>query len=765
MARARTAEPGLFDGLEAGPEPVPHAGERGVSVALDRPLREDLTYALPPGVPCVPGGRVEVPLGTRRIVGVVTGAVTRWTVDSSRVKSVLRAIDREPILGEDLLELSARMAEELACSRGQALAAMLPAHLRRERARRTEGVAVLLPADPARVAELEARAPDRFRILRLLREAGGSLRVAELRRAAKCSESPVKTLARGGFLRLEWREVAADPLLLVKGTPGASPRPELSDEQRAAVDAIAEASLRRTFAPFLLFGVTGSGKTEVYLRALERVLEAGRSSIVLVPEISLTPQTVERFRSRFREVAVLHSHLTDAERLGEWRRIRAGEARVVVGARSAVFAPVVDLGLVVVDEEHEPSFKQASTPRYHAREVAWMRARHSGAAVVLGSATPSLETWQRTLNGELTCLRLTRRLAGGELPAVRIADLRHEKPKDLGLGAGVDLTRALRNAIAGALERKEKVILFLNRRGFAPVLWCSACGKTVGCTRCAVSLTLHQRIGKLVCHLCGRETAVPAACPACGGPRPRFLGSGTERIEQLMWRVFPKAHVARMDSDTTLARGSHESILERFRGEEVDILVGTQMIAKGLDIREVSVVGVVNADSTLHVPEFQAAERTFQLVAQVAGRAGRGTVKGDVIVQTALPSHPAIACAVKHDFEAFARGELEERRRHRYPPFTRLARVLFEHRDAARVKAAAEAAALRIEGGRFPGIDVLGPAPAPIERIQGKARWHFLVRCDPREAFTAVLGALQDVAFGSFAGLRATVDVDPASAL
>jgi primosomal protein N' (replication factor Y) len=348
---------------------------------------------------------------------------------------------------------------------------------------------------------------------------------------------------------------------------------------------------------------------------------------------------------------------------------------------------------------------------------------------------------------------------------VRIADLRTEKASDVGLGVGVDLTRPLRSAMAGALERREQVILFLNRRGFAPVLWCSACGETVRCDRCAVSLTLHKRIDKLACHMCGREAAVPESCPKCGGPRPRFLGAGTERIEQLMWRVFPKARVARMDSDTTIARGSHEAILERFGRGDLDILVGTQMIAKGLDIPSVTVVGVVNADATLHIPEFNSGERAFQLVAQVAGRAGRGAVKGEVIVQTALPGHPAITCAAKHDFEAFARGELAERERNRYPPFTRLARVLVEDLDEERVKRAAAEAADLFRRDRAPGVDILGPAPAPIAKIKGKHRWHFLLRCDPPAALEAIRGRLVDAAFGSFGGLHATVDVDPLTTL
>ncbi|HKE02202.1 MAG TPA: primosomal protein N', partial [Planctomycetota bacterium] len=517
-------------------------------------------------------------------------------------------------------------------------------------------------------------------------------------------------------------------------------------------------------AAFLLHGVTGSGKTEVYLRAIESALAAGRSAIVLVPEIALTPQTVERFRARFRDVTVLHSRLTDAERAARWRQIREGRARVVVGARSAVFAPVADLGLIVVDEEHEPSFKQASAPRYHARDVAVVRGRLARAAVVLGSATPSLETWQRALDGKLGLLRLTKRVAGGELPPVRVADLRTERVKSV--GAAVPLTRPLREAVDRALERKEKVILFLNRRGFAPALWCSTCESTARCARCAASLTLHRRIARMVCHLCHDETPVPRVCPNCGAATLRTIGAGTERIEQMALRAFPKAHVARMDADATLARGSHEAILDRFRRGEADVLVGTQMIAKGLDVPEVTVVGVLDADASLHIPEFLSAERTFQLVAQVAGRAGRSTARGQVIVQTSSPDHPAIARAVKHDFEGFARDELALRRRHRYPPFVRLIRVLIEAPSAAVAERAIEEAASMVRKEIGPGIDLLGPAPAPIETIRGKHRFHFLVRCSPPSRGDALRPRLLEIAVRHWRGdARAVVDVDPLSTL
>ncbi|MBL8695430.1 MAG: primosomal protein N' [Planctomycetes bacterium] len=765
MARRPDRSPGLFDALEPS-RPVPQP-DRALyaQVAVDLPVETEFTYRVPEGARVAPGARVFVGFGARGLMGVVTELTQSPTCDPRRIKPIQRVFDEEPAVEGDLLALSERIASQYACGRGQALAAMLPAPLRTLTERRRDLYAVALAIDLEALAAMEAKEPERYRLLRTLREAGGELRLAELLSAVGVSSSPAKTLAKRGLLRLEWREPAPDPLLEARATAPSKPH-ELSDEQRAAVDAIATKAVAREFASFVLFGVTGSGKTEVYLQALAQTLAAGRSGLVLVPEISLTPQTVERFRARFGEVAVLHSHLTDRSRAQQWQQIRSGRARVVVGARSAIFAPLRDLGLVIVDEEHEPSFKQGSTPRYHARDVALWRGELARAAVVLGSATPSLESWKSALDGKHTLVRLTRRVAGGELPPVRICDLRRERAKEMHLGADVPMTRPLKIAVERALERKERVILFLNRRGFAPVLWCSACGKTVRCGRCAVSLTYHRRVDRLVCHLCHHEMLPVTSCPECKAPSMKRIGAGTERIEQLVLRAFPQAHVARMDSDTTLARGSHEAILGRFRRGEVDVLVGTQMIAKGLDVPEVTVVGVMNADATLHIPEYHSSERTFQLVAQVAGRAGRSVHKGEVIVQTSLPGHPAIELAAKHDFESFAAQELAQRKLYRYPPYARLARVLVEADDEEQAKAAIESASQAVLPEPVEGVERLGPVAAPIALVKGRARWHFLLRCSPPERLEPLLPRLRAVASHPLpGGIRPVVDVDPLSTL
>jgi primosomal protein N' (replication factor Y) len=748
---------------ETPPPPVPE-GVEFASVALDRPLADDLTYRFDRSLHVEPGMRVVVPLGTRTEVGLVVATARTPGCDLSKVRPLLRVLDRTPLVDAEIIALSSEVAAEWACSRGQALSAMVPAPLRREHARRLERIVILQKRDFDLDVQMESKEPDRYRVLRTLRDAGGEMQMTDLCRATKLSTSPVETLARRGFVKIERRQAVADPLLRICDVAKSVP-PILTGEQQQAVEQVAHAVLERRFEEFLLFGITGSGKTEVYLQALDAAVRAGRGGIVLVPEISLTPQTVGRFRSRFDSVAILHSRLTDAERMDEWARIRSRKANVVVGARSAIFAPVRDLGIVVIDEEHEPSFKQASTPRYDARQVAAMRARRSGAALLLGSATPSLDTWHRANTGHVKILQLTERVAGGALPPVRVADLRRDRAREMKGGAGVSMTIPLKLAIEKALERKQRVILFLNRRGFAPVLWCQACGETVQCSRCAVSLTFHRKIEKLVCHMCAREEMLPAACPKCHGAKPRLLGLGTERIEHLVWKYFPKAHVGRMDSDSTVARGSHETILGQFARGDIDILVGTQMIAKGLDVPEVTVVGVVDADATLHIPEYTSSERTFQLVAQVAGRAGRGEAAGEVFVQTAMPEHPAIVFAAKHDFLSFSAYELEQRRRHRYPPFVRFVRVLFDDPAEARARDAAVAAANRVKALGASGVELLGPRPAPIARIKGRFRWHFLLRCDPPQAMAGVRGLLHDLALKPTAGLRATVDVDPASTM
>ncbi|MDQ3309846.1 MAG: primosomal protein N', partial [Gemmatimonadota bacterium] len=520
---------------------------------------------------------------------------------------------------------------------------------------------------------------------------------------------------------------------------------------------------------FLLRGVTGSGKTLVYIELLREVVERqGRTAIVLVPEIALTPQTVGRFRAVFGDqVAVLHSALSDGERLDEWRSLRSGDKRIVVGARSAVFAPLADLGAIVVDEEHESSYKQGEAPRYHAREVAVVRAHMEGAVCVLGSATPSLESWSAASAGKYTLLELPERVGGRPLPPIRVVDLRAER----GASPVAVLSAELVDAIGARLQREEQTILLLNRRGYATFVQCRDCGGVWHCPHCNVSLTYHRRRSRLVCHYCFHEEAAPERCNACGGSDLGFRGIGTEQVERLVGEQFPSARIARMDVDTTSGKWGHHRILQRVERGEVDILLGTQMIAKGLDFPNVTLVGVVNADVGINLPDFRATERTFQLLTQVAGRAGRGVKGGEVFIQTALPGHYAVTCATGHDFLGFAVRELEARAEPSYPPFSRLVNVVVSGLDEIATQEAADRAVRWLDGllreRRIDQVTVLGPAPCPVDRIRQRWRWHFLLR-SRRSALLGEVARFFATRFELPRGkhdLRLAVDRDPVALL
>ena len=731
-------------------------------VALDRPMRCEFTYAVPRELESsvARGARVAVPFGSRREVGVIVGLSEERPAVKGPLKPLGRLLDEEPLVGEDLLDLTRWIAGEYACSWGEALLAVLPSALKREKGEARVVVAsVAAGVGETELAEIEVRWPQQHRLLRTLLEVAGPMELRELQRRLNVSDSPAKSLARRGWVRLE-RVVREDDLLVTKSDRR---RPErLTPEQRTAVEAVLAPLERRAHASFLLEGVTGSGKTEVYLAVIERALELGRGAIVLVPEIALTPQTVGWFRSRFDDVAVLHSRMTDAQRLRTWRRVSRGEARVVVGARSAIFAPVGDLGVVVVDEEHEPSFKQGSTPRYHARDVAVRRARTAGAVCVLGSATPSLESWRAARDGRLTHLRLRERLSGHGFPPIEVIDLRSAPMFEAGTKGSRLFSRRMVDLLRRGLERGEQSILFQNRRGFAPVLWCSGCRETVRCDQCDVGLTWHRRIRRLVCHTCCEERRVPGACPTCTKPGLTQLGAGSERVECELGELFPDARVRRMDSDTMRRREDYEETLDAFGRGEIDVLVGTQMIAKGLDFPRVTLVGIIDADGALHLPDFRASERTFQLISQVAGRAGRGALAGRVVVQTTAPTHPAIVRAAAHDFEGFAEIEAALRAELGYPPHARVVRVLVEDSDLGRVEGAARRCAEALRA--IEGATVLGPSPAPIAMARGRHRHHLLLKAPTGEVLDRARAVLVELP-GSARRPRVIVDVDPTSVL
>ncbi len=743
-------------------EPTPDEGAapaRYVEVVLKLPLRRAFTYRLPTGLDASPGSRVRVPFHGRDLPGVVVRRTDDCgEVPPSRIRDVQKVLDADTPLPPVLLELAERVAHDYGCSLGEALDAMLPAAAKQRGVRKIPHVQLVIPIDLAlaQVEQLEEKNEGaRARTLRAVVEWGAPIPTVQLERQTGTSSSPWKTLVKHGTLRRVLIDEEAEPL--EPDFSEAVVRHELNPAQQVAVDAVAARVEAREHRAFLLHGVTGSGKTEVYLRILEHVRAQDRSAIVLVPEISLTPQTVGRFAQRFPDVAVLHSGLTGAERARQWRLLADGRAKIVVGARSALFAPLRDVGLIVIDEEHETSFKQDSTPRYHAREMAIARGEIENACVVLGSATPTLESYGRARRGVYELLTLPERAGMGKQPHILIEDLRKET-KDSAV-AGVVLSRTLQVLMRERLNARDQVILFLNRRGYAPVLICPSCGTAVKCEHCDVSMTWHVRRGRLVCHYCQNEHRRPEVCGHCQHPRLHELGAGTERVEQAVKELFPSAVIARMDADTMRERGAHERVLNAFRRRQIDVLIGTQMIAKGHDFPDVTLVGVISADSGLFLPDFRAAERTFQLLYQVAGRAGRGEKPGTVIFQTLCPENYAVQAAAKIDYESFVQQELAFRRVTAYPPFSRLVRVLFEAKREAEAKTAAFA--LKQELLDLPDLDALGPAPAILARVKDRFRYHVLAKCRTPSSFENAMARLATVEDRTTRTLRVTLDVDP----
>jgi primosomal protein N' (replication factor Y) len=731
---------------------------RFVEVALNLPLRTSFTYALPAALDAEPGNRVRVPFRGRELPGVVIGLRDDCgSVPRAKVRAVLAVLDREVVMPQSLLDLAARIAGDYGCALGEALDAMLPAITKQRGARKVPHVELATPIDLARAAldRLEESSEQRARVLAAVLEWDGPMPTLQLERQTNTSSSPWQTLVKHGILRRRLIDEEAESL--VPDTSAGGPPPELNEDQARAVQKVGEVLDRREHRVFLLHGVTGSGKTEVYLRILERVRAQDRSAIVLVPEISLTPQTVGRFAQRFPDVAVLHSGLTGAQRAREWLRLSRGQARIAIGARSALFAPLRDVGIIVVDEEHESSFKQDSTPRYHAREAAIVRAQIENAVVVLGSATPTLESFGRARRGAYELLSLPHRAGRGTVPRILIEDLRKEGKEQR--VAGIVISRTLQLLMAERLRARDQVILFLNRRGYAPVLVCPSCGTAVKCTHCDISLTWHVRRGRLVCHWCQHERRRPEICGMCSHPRLNELGAGTERVETAVRGLFPDAIVARMDADTMRQRGAHERVLGAFRKRQIDVLIGTQMIAKGHDFPDVTLVGVISADVGLFLPDFRAAERTFQLLHQVAGRAGRGEKPGTVVVQTHCPDNYAVAAAAANDYEQFVRQELAFRRATGYPPYSRLVRVLLESKRESEAKEAA--VALREELRDLSDTEVLGPAPAIMARVDDRHRMHLLLKCFTPESFSQAMVRLADVEDRTTHSLRVTLDVDP----
>ncbi|MEM7473764.1 MAG: primosomal protein N' [Planctomycetota bacterium] len=707
------------------------------------------------------GMRVKVPLGksNREILAY---CISVETVQRSpdALKPITQVVDSEPLCTPRVLELLQWMSRYYLAPLGQVFEAAIPAGVRK--AAGTRQRVVLYPSkrseDQAAVNDLS---PKQQSALRQLVEAGEGMTSDQLQQKAQCSTAPISSLRKQGFIesRQERRFSLEDEQQDVPSLPPLA----LSMDQRQALNHILKALDNRKQETILLHGVTGSGKTEVYMQAIHEVLSYGKQAIVLVPEISLTPQTRQRFIERFGRVAVLHSHMSASQRHHQWRSIAAGENSVVIGPRSAVFAPTPRLGLIVLDEEHENSFKQDTLPRYHARDVALHRAFLEQIPLVLGSATPSLESWKRAQEGKYTLASLPRRILNRPLPSVATIDLRQQKK---GPSEGV-ISPQLHQAVEETIEAQGQVILLLNRRGFSTSIQCPQCGYVATCEDCDLPLTHHRDGGKACCHYCDFTMPTPMACPSCRFAGIRYGGTGTQRLEIEVQRRFPNAVIARMDSDTMRKPGSHERVLQGFRDGKVHILLGTQMIAKGLDFPNVLLVGVINADTALHFPDFRAAEKTFQLVTQVAGRTGRGEKPGHVLVQTFSPEHPSITCATQHDFEGFADLELQQRKQFGYPPLGSMARIIMRGPVQEEAEAFAELIVRNLQKAKevqSAECRILGPAPPPLYKLRGKFRFHALLQAPEARTLnqlllkaTANLKTPKDVQY--------VIDIDPMDTL
>jgi primosomal protein N' (replication factor Y) len=761
-------------------------------VTLEIALRKEFDYFIPPELAdqVDVGSRVQVPFGSRKVLGCVTGLAEESA--HATLKPILKVIGAQTLVTPKILKLARWIGEYYCCAPETALKSVLPEAVRHEQANWRERLHVRALKVDGELPKLPKAQKEVWRILQERPE----LPLTELLALAKTTAATVRRLEDRGLLTIAAEISERDPYAREHILPSQplplnpaqatalaaiiaamdaekpevqSPTPNVQSPEAVGVQgsrfevqgsmfpSLAPSSLPPLASPppqphsstFLLHGVTGSGKTEVYLQAIAHALEQGKGAIVLVPEISLTPQTVERFKARFSSgplqtlVAVLHSHLSAGERHDEWHKIRQGRARIAIGARSAIFAPVEPLGLIVVDEEHEYSYKQEEAPRYNARDVAIVRGQMEGAVVVLGSATPSLESYYNCGKGKYTLLKLPERADDKKMPVVRIVDMRQTvRP-----GKAVSIfSPQLKEAIARRVEQKEQVILFLNRRGYSTSLQCPLCGFVAECPNCSVSLTYHRHEQKLACHICGHTAPVPTVCPneKCRNPAIRYSGLGTQKVEATLAKLFPHARTVRMDSDSLKRKEDYRRILGDFRAGKIDILVGTQMIAKGLHFPNVTLVGIIYADLALHQPDFRAGERTFQLLTQVAGRAGRGDIEGEVFVQAFTPFHPAIQFARRHDFEGFYEQEMEFREQLKYPPVGRIALLTLKGRNEEKVKFSADYLKAELEKavGDIKDLVMAGPAPAPLVKAETYYRYHIMLRAQRMTALSQRLALL-----------------------
>jgi len=734
-----------------------------IEVAVAVPLDRTFHYRVPHTMSerALPGRRALVPFGPRKLTGYILGQVQG--VADEKLKDIIEVLDSYPLWTDGELEFFRWISSYYLYPLGEVLKTALPAGINLQsrkgasgangeitggkKVRRERFYQPLAVAEPGRQPGNKAA-----EVLDVIREAG-DISAAEVRRRFGTCSPQLKRLEELGLIRPEEREIYRNPFgdeMIEPDVPK-----QLNDQQRSARDRIAAALDSGAFAPFLLHGVTGSGKTEVYLQAIAHALGQGKNALVLVPEISLTPQLVRRFRARFTcGIAVLHSALSDGERYDEWRRIRREEVRIVIGARSALFAPLERIGVIVVDEEHEGSFKQGDGLRYNARDLALVRGRMEGAAVVLGSATPLITSLHAVDQEKLALLPLTERVEGRPMPGVSVVRMQ---------GIKEPVSPLLLQALQENLAAGEQSLVFLNRRGFATILVCGDCGEPLTCPNCSVTLTYHRQRRQSICHYCDYAVPAPGVCQACSSLTVKELGAGTERVESELRELLPGARIVRMDSDTTSGKDSHNRLLKRMADREADILIGTQMIAKGHDFPGVTLVGVLNAEASLNTPDFRSAERTYQLLSQVIGRAGRGELPGRVIVQALDPSHYAIQCAISHDGDGFYRQEMEFRREAGYPPFQFLAALSISgiSEEATEERAATATLLLgQIKRERSLRVEILGPAPAPLYRLRGRYRRQILLKSPTRGELRQLVAGWQERREAPGA-VREIMDIDP----
>lgn len=733
-----------------------------IRVIIDRAIHRELDYSVPETLAprIAVGSRVRVPFRDKSALATVVATLEQS--DAQGIRPIEAVVGETPILSEPLLELANWMSAYYCCPVETVMRSLLPQVIRKAEVgwKKQMFVQPGRKIDNEELEQLRKRAPRQAELLEAVAQLKAPAPAAQLLRKLSLDSPTLRALVKRGLAELSEEAVERDPHADEQFVATASL--ELNAEQVVALKKITEAlASPATARPILLHGVTGSGKTEIYLQAIRATLELGCSAIVLVPEISLTPQTVERFKGRFAEghdvVAVLHSHLSEGERHDEWHKIHSGRARIAIGPRSAVFAPLKKLGLIIVDEEHETTYKQEEAPRYHARDVAVVRAKIEKCAVVLGSATPSLESYYNATTGKYELTTLSQRIDERQMPVMRIVDLRQER-RDGKIAA--ILSDKLRAAISDRLEKREQTILFLNRRGFSTSLLCSSCGEARNCPNCSVALTFHRHVARLSCHLCGHTAAVPKKCPACGKDALIYSGFGTEKVEANVTQIFPQATVRRMDADSMTRKQAYRETLLSFRAGKIDILVGTQMIAKGLHFPNVTLVGIINADLALHLPDFRAGERTFQLLTQVAGRAGRGETPGEVFVQTYTPFSPSIQFARHHDFAGYFQQELEFRERCDFPPFKHAILITVRSAHEGRAKLSAETLVRRLKESVRSEFILGETTPAPLEKLQGQFRFHILLRGAAIMRLSRVIReTLDKLPFPE--DVTVTVDVDP----